>query len=257
MPRINVFPDIEHLSLAAAGRFVELADGAVAARGRFTLALAGGATPRVLYSLLAGGPFSGQVDWPRAYVFWGDERCVPPEDPRSNYRLAHETLLSRVPVDPAHVFRIRGEAEPTAAAAEYERYLRQCFGPQPGQPGPPASGFDLVLLGMGDDGHTASLFPGTPPVEERERWAMPNWSSETSTWRVTLTPPVLNAARQVMFLVSGSSKAERLAEVLEGPRDPLRLPAQIVQPARGEVAWYVDQGAAARLECRGAEGSAP
>jgi 6-phosphogluconolactonase len=221
------------------------------------VALAGGTTPRVLYSLLASESFAGRVDWPKVSVFWGDERCVPPEDPRSNYRLAQETLLSRVPIDEHHVFRIRGEAEPPAAAAEYERFLRQCFGPEPGREGPPASGFDLVLLGMGDDGHTASLFPGTPPVQERQRWAVPNWSAETSTWRVTLTPLVLNAARQVLFLVSGSSKAQRLAEVLEGPHDPNRLPAQVVQPPEGDVAWYVDQGAASRLSSAGAEGSAP
>jgi 6-phosphogluconolactonase len=242
----QVFPDIEHLSLAAAERFIALASEAMAARGRFSVALAGGSTPRVLYSLLASETFSGRVDWPRVAVYWGDERCVPPEDSRSNYRLAQETLLARVPVPAASVHRIRGEAEPAAAAAEYERLLRQRLG-DTGDDSPPASGFDLVLLGMGDDGHTASLFPHTPPLDEQTRWAMPNWSAETSTWRVTLTAPVLNAARQTLFLVSGSTKAERLARVLEGPHDPHALPAQLIRPVHGQVTWFVDQGAAARL----------
>jgi 6-phosphogluconolactonase len=242
----QVFPDIEHLSLAAAERFIALAAEAVAARGRFTVALAGGSTPRVLYSLLASATFAGRVDWPRVEAYWGDERCVPPEDSRSNFRLAHEALLARVPAPSQNVHRMRGEAEPAAAAAEYERLLRQRFGDS-GPDTPPASGFDLVLLGMGDDGHTASLFPHTPPLDEQVRWAVPNWSAETQTWRVTLTTPVLNEARQVLFLVSGNTKAERLAQVLEGPRDPHALPAQLIVPAHGEVAWFVDQGAAARL----------
>lgn len=242
----QVFPDIEHLSLAAAERFIALAGEAIAARGRFTAALAGGSTPRVLYSLLASGTFAGRVDWAHVEVYWGDERCVPPEDSRSNYRLAHETLLARVPVPVDQVHRMRGEAEPAAAAAEYERLLRKRLGDS-GDDSPPASGFDLVLLGMGDDGHTASLFPHTPALDEHTRWAIPNWSAETQTWRVTLTTPALNAARQTLFLVSGSTKAERLWQVLEGPRDPHQLPAQLIQPARGAVTWFVDQGAASRL----------
>jgi len=242
----QVFPDIEHLSLAAAERFIALAAEAIAARNRFTVALAGGSTPRVLYSLLASQTFSGRVDWSRVAFFWGDERCVAPEDSRSNFRLANETMLARVPVPGEHIHRIRGESEPAAAAAEYERLLRQVLGDN-GPDSPPTAGFDLTLLGMGDDGHTASLFPHTPPLDEQVRWATPNWSAETSTWRVTLTAPVLNASRQTLFLVSGSTKAERVWQVLEGPRDPHTLPAQLIQPQHGDVTWFVDQGAAARL----------
>ena len=191
------------------------------------------ATPAVLYRLLVSKP----IDWSRVHVFLGDERCVPPDDPASNYRMARETLLDHVPIPPANVHRIRGEDPPAVAAAAYERELRVT-----------TARLDLVLLGMGDNGHTASLFPGLAAVRERERWVVAEYVAEVGMWRVTLTPPAINAAVAVVFLVAGQGKAEMLHRVLDGPRDPEALPAQAIATAR--ATWLVDAAAAAQLERR-------
>ena len=213
------------------------APSAISVRGRFTLALAGGSTPRAAYDRLA--THHRRLDWHHTHVFWGDERCVPPDDPRSNYRMAKEALLDRVPIPKAQIHRIRGEAEPAQAAAEYQREL--------GGVGAEAPALDLVLLGLGEDGHTASLFPGQPAVRETTHWALAVPDPEGKLWRVTLTPPVLNAARHVTFLVSGASKAARLRQVIEGPFTPALLPAQAVRPAHGQLTWMVDAAAAGEL----------
>jgi 6-phosphogluconolactonase len=178
------------------------------------------------------------VDWARVHVFWGDERCVPPDHPESNYRLAREALLDHVPLPPANVHRIPTEQEPVQAAADYEQTLRRFFGPGS------VPRFDLVLLGLGTDGHTASLFPGTPAVHEYERWVVAHYVSSLPAWRVTLTPAVLNAADQVTFLVAGEEKAGALKQVLAGPYQPDVLPAQVVRPAGGSLLWLVDDAAA-------------
>jgi len=241
---IAVFPDEEALMRSEANDVATIAAEATAARGRFLLALSGGSTPRRLYELLAREPWARRIDWSRVHVFWGDERCVPPDHPQSNYRMAREALLDRVPIPPANIHRILGEVEPHRAADLYEQTLRSFFG---SAEGPPGRSFDLALLGMGTDGHTASLFPGAPPVTEDRRWAMPyNVESPSSMWRITLTPVVLNAADDVTFLVVGTKKADRLREVLSGG-DRAALPALAIRPRHRPPHWRVDAAAAARL----------
>jgi len=246
LPPLETFPDREKLTAAAAQNFIRLAAEAVEKERLFTVALAGGSTPRPLYALLASKESARTIDWPRVHLFWGDERCVPPDDPRSNYRMVRESLLDAIQMLPANVHRIHGEEDPEAAAAAYDRELRASLGSN-GAGGPPRRGFDLVLLGMGDNGHTASLFPGLPAVTEKVRWVMAQFIPAVSMWRITLTPVAINAARNVIFMVSGSEKAERLHDVLEGPFQPERLPAQIIQPAHGRLLWLVDEAAASRL----------
>jgi 6-phosphogluconolactonase len=243
---VEILPHADALARAAADHLTAVARRAIAARGRFTVALAGGATPRPVYRRLAEAD-PPCIDWRRVHVFWGDERCVPPDDPRSNYRMAREALLDAVPVPAEQVHRIHGEEPPAQAAAAYEAVLRSTFAsPGAAVDAPPASGFDLVLLGLGDDGHTASLFPGRSAVVERVRWVVAQ-RVEAAMWRVTLTPVVINAAANVTFLVSGAGKAHRLHEVLHGPRRPVVLPAQAIRPVRGRVRWMVDAAAAAGL----------
>ena len=237
---IQVYPDLESLSRAAADLLVVQANRAVASRGRFSVALSGGATPRRTYELLAAPPLKDQAPWDRVHVFWGDERGVPLNDPRSNARMAQEAWLDHVPIPRDQIHPLSCADDPAAAARQYEAQLRKFFAGQPPR-------LDLVLLGLGDDGHTASLFPGTPALEERERWAAAVYLGEQNLDRVTLTAPLINQAAMVVFLVAGKSKAGVLQEVLHGPRDPGRLPAQLIQPQTGELLWLVDLAAAARL----------
>jgi len=236
---------------AGAAAFVTAARAAIAAHGRFVTALSGGSTPRALFQLLATERFVSAVDWSRVHVCWGDERAVPPDAEASNYRMAREALLDHVPVPAAHVHRIRGEDPPSVAADTYERTLRTLFATPVGPPRPlPGARFDLVLLGMGDNGHTASLFPGLHAVREAERWVVAESVAEVGMWRITLTPVVLNAAAEVVFLVAGADKAAMLHRVLDGPVRPDALPAQVVAPHDGRLRWLVDTDAAARLEDR-------
>jgi 6-phosphogluconolactonase len=233
---LRVYNDARELSEAAARMFVEEARRRIDESGRFAVALAGGSTPEVTYEILAreyGGP--EDLDWSKVHAFFGDERSVPPDHEDSNYRMAREALLSHVPVGSVH--RMRGEMEPREAAALYEKELEEFFG------GPPV--LDLVLLGIGEDGHTASLFPGTPALDARDRWAVENPVEKLNTTRLTLTVPAVDAARKVAFLVAGEGKAEALEEILEGDANPHKYPAKLVRP-EAEVAWMVDR-AAARL----------
>ena len=248
---IEVYPDAKRLARAAAEHFVALAREAIAGQGRFAVALAGGSTPRAAYALLAGDEFATRVDWERVHVFWGDERCVPPDHPDSNYRMAREAVLDHVPLPAENEHRMRGELEPAQAAADYEQALRIFFAlPPRKQEAEPPAGFDLILLGMGDDGHTASLFPGTAAISEQTRWVIAHFVEKLDTWRITLTPAVINAAANVTFVVSGSGKAERLRQVLTGSHQPTMLPAQIVDPGHGRLRWLVDEAAAASVEGR-------
>jgi 6-phosphogluconolactonase len=234
---------------AAADLFVDLARDAVQRTGRFVVALSGGSTPNALYELLASDAYAPRVDWARVHVFWGDERCVPPHDPASNYRSARERLLDRVPVPPGQVHRMRGESDPRAAAVSYEHELRTTFATPSGPARTvPGARFDLVLLGMGPDGHTASLFPSTAAVHESTRWVVAHWVTAVSMWRITLTPIVIDAAATVAFLVAGSDKAATLRRVLEGPREPDLLPSQAIAPTNGRLVWLVDAAAASQLE---------
>jgi 6-phosphogluconolactonase len=241
---IQTFADPNSLAQAAAAQFVRLAQEAIAAQGRFTVALSGGSTPKALYALLATEPWHHQIPWNQVYLFWGDERHVPPSDSSSNFRMTQEQLLSRVAIPPENVHRIKAEnPDAQAAAAEYEQDLKQFF--QLGEHQFPR--FDLVLLGMGSNGHTASLFPGTDAVHEQTRLAVAPWVAELNTDRITLTPPVINNAREIIFFVTGTEKAATLKAVLEGQYQPDRLPAQIIRPAQGKVVWMVDQAAASSL----------
>lgn len=244
--QVVVVDDAAAVARAAAERVSALAGEAVAARGRFALALSGGSTPRALFQLLAQEPFRSRIDWDRIEVFWGDERCVAPTHADSNYRMAREALLDQVAVPATQVHRMAGEADdPAAAAAAYESEIAGVLGGTPG--GVPPS-FDLVLLGMGPDGHTASLFPGTTALAEQRRWVVANWVAKFSTYRITLTWPILNRAAAVLFLVAGADKAPVLREILEGPPDLTRLPSQGIRPEPGRLVWLVDRAAAAQLQ---------
>ena len=240
-PRVQVFDDAEAVARGAAERFVELGQAAIDARGCFSVGLAGGSTPKRTYELLASEAYREQLNWSKVHIFFGDERCVPPDHSESNYRMANEALISRVSIPPPNVHRINGLGDAVANASLYEDELRTFFNPASWPR------FDLVLLGMGDDGHTASLFPGTKALAERQAWVAANWVEKFSTFRITLTAPAINHAANIVFLVSGTSKAERLSEVLRGARDPTKLPSQLIQPERGSLEWLVDKAAASQL----------
>jgi 6-phosphogluconolactonase len=238
-PEIKVLPDPHAVAQAAAGRVVSAARENIALSDKFTLGLSGGSTPKAMFELLASGGSGLAIDWAKVEVFFVDERCVPPDHPESNYRLARETLLSKVSVPSDNIHRMRGEIEPQEAAKEYGQMLKKKFGDD--------GGLDLILLGMGEDGHTASLFPGTPAVNETRHRCVANYAEHSTTgrsWRITLTAPFINRARQVMMTVTGANKAKALANVLEGPRDPQRLPAQLIAPASGRLSWLIDAAAA-------------
>lgn len=241
MPRLELCTDKPTLARSAVNHFVTRAQGAIAARGRFTVALSGGSTPRAMFELLAQPEYASRVDWQAVHVFWGDERTVPPDHADSNYHMAKETLLDHVPLPDENIYRMRGEIEPQQAAPAYEMQLKTVFGDDA------LPRFDLIYLGMGDDGHTASLFPYTPAVHEQNHWVMAQYVDKLQSWRITLTPPVLNAGRCVIFLIAGADKAARLDEVLNGPHQPDALPAQIIEPTDGELIWLVDEAAAAQL----------
>jgi 6-phosphogluconolactonase len=243
-PEIVVCDSAEDVARRAADLFVEAAASAIRSRGVFTVALSGGSTPKAAYQLLAADPFAQQVDWPHVQLFCGDERCVPPTHADSNYRMAKETLLDHVPIPESHIHRMQGEnPDVDSAAAHYAQELNEVF--TVGQGALPR--FDLVDLGMGDDGHTLSLFPGTQALQEREKWVTANWVEKFHTNRITLTAPVVNNAALVAFLAPGAGKASRLKEVIEGPKETTRLPSQLIQPEVGRLLWIIDKAAAADL----------
>lgn len=238
-PQRHVHADAGAMLRAAADAFAARAQAAIAAHGGFSVALAGGGTPKPLYELLATPPYRERIDWSRVAVFFGDERCVPPDSERSNYRMAHEALLSQVPLPPANVYRLRGEDDPAQAALAYEQALRDAFRREWPR-------LDLVLLGIGDNGHTASLFPGCACLRERERAVCAQYVESQHEWRLTMTLPVLNAAAAVWLLADGAGKAAVLAEVLDGPYRPELLPVQYLAPV-GAYEWWLDRAAAAAL----------
>ena len=223
---------VDALTQRMAAHLVAIVQETLVGHDRFCWALSGGDTPRGLYETLASPPFAAAIDWSRMWIFWGDERPVPPEHKDSNYRLAEETLLSRVRIPPIQIFRMRGELPPAEAAADYQQQLQDVFGARA------LPRFDLIHLGLGPDGHTASLFPGTPGLAVKDRWVIANRVNALNTTRITLTLPVLNAARRVWFLAAGAKKAEAFARVRYTPDS--QYPASLVHPA-GELRWYVDQ----------------
>ncbi|HEY2473493.1 MAG TPA: 6-phosphogluconolactonase [Candidatus Cybelea sp.] len=236
---IQICADGTELARALAALIVTSATTSVGERGAFRIALSGGNTPRSAYELLADQAVSAAVPWQQVSVYFGDERCVPPDDERSNYRMASRAFLDAVPIPRSNIHRIRGEIDPGLAANEYASTLRGNMGNAPD--------FDLILLGLGEDGHTASLFPGSlPPVDDRAL-VRAVYAQAQHEWRVTITPGVINAARHVVFAVEGASKAPALAAVYEGPRDPVTYPAQRVSPTNGELTWLVDESAASML----------
>lgn len=244
-PDIHVSPNPAALAEEAARRFVASARAAVAARGRFTVALSGGSTPRALLALLAAPPYRDEVDWSSVHVGWGDERRVPPDDEQSNFRMARLALLDHVPIPHEQVYRIPAEEpDPRIAADTYAATLRRLFNLDEGA----RPRFDLIHLGLGTEGHTASLFPGSPALGETARFVAAPYVEKLSAHRITLTPPVIDAAREVVFLVAGVEKAEIVRTILRGPHNPAAYPAQIVAPTDGRLTWLLDQAAASRLD---------
>jgi len=240
--RLDIYPTSDGLIRAAAEQIASLLIGGVKDRGRATIALSGGSTPRSVYALLSSELYRPRISWKSVHVFWGDERCVPPESSESNFRMANEALLAHVPILPQNVHRIKGEQNPSYAAEEYETEIRQIFGLEKGM----HPRFDVILLGLGDDGHTASLFPGVSALTEQHRLVTDVFVEKLKTHRITLTLPVINNASHVVFLVSGKGKAAILHDVLQGDK-PL-YPAQLVRPSVGKLVWLVDQDAASQLE---------
>jgi 6-phosphogluconolactonase len=237
-PDVRILSNIDAVAKRAAQDLVQAATRAVSEQGIFRVALTGGSTPKTLYSLLANdAALRPQLPWDKMYLYFGDERSVGPDHPDSNFRMASETMLSKVPLKPEQVFRIKGEYKDTEKAAqEYEQALRASFKIAEGQ----FPRFDLVLLGMGNDGHTASLFPGTKALHETNRLVVRNWVGKLYTNRITLTAPAINNAARMIFMVTGADKTLALKGVLEGPYEPEQLPAQMIQPSNGQLLWLVD-----------------
>jgi 6-phosphogluconolactonase len=240
-PKLIVLDDPGALSISAAEEIAHLAGEAICTHGEFTLCLTGGSTPQTTYELLASR-FHHSIDWSEAQFFWGDERCVPPTDPASNFAMANRAMLSKLDLQPTQIHRMRGEDPPADAARDYEAHLRNFF--HLGSTDLPA--FNLVLLGLGDNAHIASLFPHHPALNETDKLAVAVEVDAPQRHRVSLTVPVLNHAACVIFLVAGEGKAAAVKAVLEGPRDPVAVPGQLIAPTNGDVIWMLDR-AAARL----------
>ena len=240
MFEIKVFPDAEKLARGVAEFFIGTGNEAISNRGLFTVALAGGSTPIVSFETLSEEPFISRIDWAKVHVFWGDERCVPPTDKECNFLMASQFLLDNTPIPGINIYRMEGELDPEQAAKRYKKKLEEFFGTEPQ--------FDLILLGMGDDGHTASLFPGTAAVFDDKNWVVANYVQKKDAWRLTLTPKIINQSRNIAFVVSGESKSKVLKNVLEGKYQPETLPSQIIQPVDGNLFWYIDEPAGRLLE---------
>jgi 6-phosphogluconolactonase len=241
----QVYPTPEEMALASARLFATKVEQAVASRGVARVAISGGSTPQATFKLLADPeqPFLATIPWDKLFLYWVDERCVPPDHPESNYGVAKQLLLSKVPIPEANVFRMEGELDPEEAANRYESYLRNSMKLE----GAESPSFDLLTLGMGDDGHTASLFPHTQALDEIGRLCVANRVPQKDTWRITLTWPVINQAAEVAFEIEGPAKTDILAEVLTGPRNPEALPSQLIRPSNGKLLFLLDEVAAARL----------
>ena len=246
MTKLHVFPDNPSFAGGSADFIADVGASAIAERGRFTIALSGGGTPKPIYAQLATADYRDRIAWEKVDIFFGDERCVAPDDTRSNYRMARDTWFDHVPIPAQNIHRILGEEDPELEALRYEKEVAH-FHRTATLPA-----FDLILLGMGENGHTASLLPGTAALRETARWVVAQYVEEMSTWRVTFTAPLINAARHVAFLAEGAGKAQMLWNVLEGPYQPDVWPSQLIQPASGELHWLIDAAAAAKVKGRSA-----
>jgi 6-phosphogluconolactonase len=248
----HVEPDAAGLTQRAARCFVEGAEAAVARKGWVRIAISGGGAPKPVFEALAdpAQQWRARMPWGKMDIFWVDERCVPPTDAASNFNMARQAMLDRVPLAPEQIHRMEGELEPEAAAARYESALRNSFRLE----GAETPRFDVIQLGLGPDGHTASLFPHTPALHEFGRLAVANLTNATQPWRLTLTAPVINNGEQVFFLIAGADKAQVLKDVLLGPRDPERLPSQLIRPASGILTLLLDKASAALLPTPGEDG---
>jgi 6-phosphogluconolactonase len=245
MANVKISPDADYLAKAAAEHFIEISELSIKNNGLFTVVLSGGSTPQSLYSLLASEPYSERIDWHHTHFFWGDERCVPPDHPDSNYLKARAAMLDNVPIPEQNIHRIPAEKKPEQAAEEYEEHMLQFFSSLLAEEERTNARFDLVLLGMGEDGHTASLFPGTAAVHEQARWVAAHYVDKLAAWRITLTPAILNRAANIIFLVSGPGKSWTLQKVIYGSYQPERFPSQVIRPENGTLLWLVDEPAAA------------
>jgi len=235
MKHIKFHSNPGSLAESVVRQFIKLGEDAILKKGIFSTALAGGSTPKAAYELLSSREFATQLDWSKVQIFWGDERCVPPDHPDSNYLMTYEALIKKIQIPAENVHRMRGEFEPTEGAKKYDKELRTHLAEIPQ--------LDLVLLGMGDDGHTASLFPGTQPIYENTKLAAANYVQKLSSWRITLTPVMINQARNISFIVAGANKAQTLRQVLEGKYNPTVYPSQIIQPITGNLNWLIDDAA--------------
>jgi 6-phosphogluconolactonase len=240
---ITVCRDVDELNREAAAQFIALARDAIVQSRRFTVALSGGLTPKALYSLLASAEYREKIDWPWVHLFWGDERCVPPDHPESNFRMTREALLARVHLPAENIHRMTGEIEPGQAAAAYEAELQKFFGLAGGD----VPRFDLIFLGLGEDGHTASLFPGSTALEEKDRLVATAYVDRLQAHRLTLTLPVINAAAQVTFLVAGQNKVGIVKELLGSDGSTANYPAAKINPLDGRLTWLIAADAAALL----------
>lgn len=239
-PQIIIAENHQEFIRQGAEVILEIGQNALAKRGRFLMVLSGGSTPKPIYQKLASPEYASALDWSKGHIFWSDERAVPPDHPDSNYRMAKETLLDALNIPIANIHRVEAESDPDQAVAAYENELQAFFPDQ-------TNSFDLVLLGVGDDGHTASLFPGTTALEETEKWVAANFVEKLDSWRITLTYPAINSAANVLFLVSGESKAAALNSVLQLDDPGKQFPARLVRPAGGNLIWMLDPAAAGML----------
>ena len=238
---LHVYKNPDELSYAVAKWIADIIAATLRHQDRFTIALSGGSTPKALHKILAASPYKEQIDWSKLHIFWGDERAVPFTDDRNNAKMAYDTLLNFVPIPPYHIHVMRTDIAPEGSAVEYEKILHMYFDNT-------ALSFDLVLLGMGDDGHTLSLFPGTAAVHEEKAWTIAFFLRTQDMYRITLTKTIVNRAARIAFLTTGSSKAHALKEVLQGAYNPDLYPSQEIRPVKGELHWFVDEAAAAALK---------
>ena len=238
---LHVYKNPDELSHAVADWIAKSISDTLKRQDRFTIALSGGSTPKALHKLLAASPYKEEIDWSKLHVFWGDERAVPFSDDRNNAKMAFETLLNFVPIPPYHIHVMRTDIAPEQSAVEYEAILHMYFDNT-------ATSFDLVLLGMGDDGHTLSLFPGTDAVHEERAWTIAYFLKAQDMYRITLTKTIVNRSARIAFLTTGTGKAHALKEVQQGAYNPDLYPSQEIKPVKGELHWFVDEAAAAGLK---------